>query len=415
MPDTGLPDSSDIDAKSHSLIDELIGTVAAGSVNQRLRMLQRITDLFVAGSRGYSSQQIALFDDVLQRLAADIEVKARAKLAQRLASVEGAPPKLIRRFAFDDEIEVARPVLVHSVQLSDADLVENATSKSQEHLFAIAQRLKLSEAVTDVLVERGDDRVVRRVVRNDGARFSLAGYDRLTTRARFDDKMTLLLGRRSDIPRQYFLKLLETASASVRAKLEAANPQAVAAVRDTIDDVATAMQRETREASREYSNAVRNGKRRFRADPVTEANVHAPAHAQEFERTVVALTRLGRFPVDLVERALLDEGEEMILILAKAADCSWTTVRELLLMYVAERRLEPEHLTRAFDRYCKLSRETARKVVDFYGRRMKLRAQRNAQAGNAGAQDAPKQASSGTVSAGVPLVSCVAARAGVRA
>ena len=171
---------------------------------------------------------------------------------------------------------MARPVLVHSVQLSDADLVENATTKSQEHLFAIAQRLKLSEAVTDVLVERGDDRVVRRVVRNEGARFSLAGYGKLTTRARYDTKMTLLLGQRSDIPRQYFLKLLETASASVRAKLEAVNPQAVAAIRDTIDDVATAMQRETREASREYANAACYGKRRFNAHPVTEANVHSP-------------------------------------------------------------------------------------------------------------------------------------------
>jgi uncharacterized protein (DUF2336 family) len=415
MPDTDCLDSSDISAEGHSLIDQLIGTVATGSVAQRLKMLQRITDLFVAGSRGYSGQQIALFDDVLQRLAADIEVTARAQLAQRLASVERAPPKLIRRFAFDDEIEVARPVLVHSVQLSDADLVANAATKSQDHLFAIAQRLKLSEAVTDVLVERGDNRVVRRVVRNEGARFSLAGYDKLATRARSDDRTMLLLGQRSDIPRQYFLKLLETASASVRAKLEAANPQAVAAIRDTIDDVATAMQRETREASRQYRNAARNGKRRFRADPVTEANVHGPARAQEFERTVVALTRLGRFPVDLVERALIDEGEEMILILAKAADCSWTTVRELLLMYVAERRLEPEELTRAFDRYCRLSQETARKVVDFYARRMKLRAQRNAQAGNAVAPEAPKPASSATASPGAPLVSRVAARAGGRA
>ena len=92
MPDTDRLDSSDISAEGHSLIDELIGTVATGNAEQRLRMLQRITDLFVAGSRGYSSQQIALFDDVLQRLAADIEVTARAKLAQRLASVEGAPP-----------------------------------------------------------------------------------------------------------------------------------------------------------------------------------------------------------------------------------------------------------------------------------------------------------------------------------
>ena len=120
---------------------------------------------------------------------------------------------------------MAEPVLVHSQQLSDADLVENASTKSQEHLFAIAQRLKLSEQVTDVLVERGDRRVIGKVVTNIGARFSLAGYDKLTKCARRDRKLTLALGRRSDIPHQCFLKLLETASATVRAKLEEANPQ----------------------------------------------------------------------------------------------------------------------------------------------------------------------------------------------
>ena len=60
--------------------------------------------------------------------------------------------------------------------------------------------------------------------------------------------------------------------------------------------------------------------------------MHAPAHAQEFTRTAIALAKLGRFPVDLVERALIDKGEDMILILARAAGCSWITVKELLLM-----------------------------------------------------------------------------------
>ena len=171
---------------------------------------------------------------MLQQLSADIEVNARAKLALHLVGMESAPPKLIRSLAFDDAIEVAEPVLVHSQQLSDADLIENASTKSQKHLFAIAQRLKLSEDVTDVLVERGDQRVVHRVVKNKGARFSLAGYGNLTTRARYDRRLTLALGERSDLPRQYFLKLLEAASSTVRAKLEAANPQAAAAIRDTM-------------------------------------------------------------------------------------------------------------------------------------------------------------------------------------
>jgi uncharacterized protein (DUF2336 family) len=356
------------------VLDELISPVASASAKHRLKVIDRITDLFAAGSRSYSYEQISLFDDVLRRLSADIEVKARAKLAQRLAGMGSAPPKLVRSFAFDDEIEVAGPVLVHSEQLSDDDLVENATTKSQDHLLAIAQRLKLSEAVTDVLVDRGDDRVVHKVVRNKGARFSLAGYGKLTSRARYDRRLTLALGERSDLPRQYFLKLLEAASSTVRAKLEAAHPHAVVAIRDTVDDVATKMQREVRKTSQAHVAAVREAKRRFNVQPISEASVHGPAHAQDFEKTVVALSRLGVFSVDLVERALLDEGEDMVLLLAKAAGCSWTTARELLLMYAANRSLKPDDITLAFERYKKLSQQTARNIVAFYERRLKLRA-----------------------------------------
>ncbi len=372
MLNFAVPD--EIAIETPNLIDELIGAVAAGDVKQRLRVLQRVTDLFLAGSRCFSGEQIALFDDVLQQLAADIEVKARARLSSRLANAERAPPQLVRALAFDDEIEVAGPVLTHSSQLSDADLAENARSKSQQHLYAIAQRLKLGECVTDVLVERGNDRVVRKVARNKGARFSLAGYRKLTVRARRDRRLTLILGQRSDLPRHYFLKLLENASASVRARLEAADPQAAAAIRASVDDVATAMQREAREASHEYSAAARSAKHRFRRHPVNEADVHAPARAQEFEKTAVALAKLGCFPIDLVERALLDQGEDMILVLAKAAGCSWSTARELLLMYAARRRLQPDDLALAFERYKKLGQETSRNVVAFYKKRLALHA-----------------------------------------
>jgi len=361
-------------AESRSLIEELNDAVAKGDVKRRLRVMLRITDLFAAGSRGYSSEQIALFDDVLQDLAADIEVKARAELAHKLAHIENAPPRIVRSLAFDDSIEVAGPVLALSQQLNDDDLVENARTKSQDHLLAIAQRLKLSEAVTDVLVERGDRRVVHKLVCNKGASISLAGYGKLTVRASNDRKLTLALGRRSDIPRQYFLKLLESASASVRAKLMADNPQAAETIQATVDSIATAMQREAREASQEHAVASREAKRRFALRPVTEANVHSGARAQEFDKTAVALARLGRFPLDLVERALLDQGEDMILLFAKAANCSWTTARELLLMYAANRNLTQDDLARSLERYKKLTARTAQSIIRFHAQSMKRRA-----------------------------------------
>ena len=46
----------------------------------------------------------------------------------------------------------------------------------------------------------------------------------------------------------------------------------------------------------------------------------------------------------------------MILILAKAAGCSWTTARELSLMRAAGRKLTPDDLASAFERYKMLSR-----------------------------------------------------------
>ena len=132
--------------------------------------------------------------------------------------------------------------------------------------------------------------------------------------------------------------------------------------------------------------------------------------AQEFEKTAVALAKLGHFPIELVEHALLDEGEGMILILAKAAGCSWSTVRELLVMYAAKRRLTPDDLTQAFERYKKLTQDTARNIIKFHMQRMKLLAQKNAQAakdvarGAAGKPSAGKKAAARapSVSSGVP-------------
>ena len=104
--------------ESYLLIDELEEALASGRGRDCEKIIQRVADLFMAGSRRYSDQQIALFDDVLLRLATEIEMKARAKLAQRLARVDNAPPKLIRvaRLRRGDRRGEARAVLLAPAQ-----------------------------------------------------------------------------------------------------------------------------------------------------------------------------------------------------------------------------------------------------------------------------------------------------------
>src|SRR5580658_4794802 len=145
------------------LIDELEAALTSGTNTRRIEMLTRITDLFVGGAQRYSHEQIGLFDDVMLRLTRAIEAKSRAKLSHRLAPIANAPSNVVHMLAFDDDIEVARPVLTQSERLDDRDLLVSAGTKSQEHLFAISQRRSLSEAITDVLVERGDREVVHAV------------------------------------------------------------------------------------------------------------------------------------------------------------------------------------------------------------------------------------------------------------
>ena len=189
-----------------SLLDELQATLAHGTVARRVETLRRVTDLFINGAVDYSDEQVGLFDDVFQCLMDHIETSAKTLLANRLAPIDTAPPLTIRALAFDDVIEIAGPVLSQSARLDDDTLIENARSKSQAHLMAISTRKVLSGAVTDVLVQRGNDEVVQSTVNNPGAEFTERGFTRLISRAEGDDNLATCVGLRPNIPRHLYLE-----------------------------------------------------------------------------------------------------------------------------------------------------------------------------------------------------------------
>ncbi len=352
-----------------SLINEIQDTTVSGLTKRQLRALTRITDLFVAGSGRYSRQQIELFDEVFKTLIAVIELKTRVKLARHLATDPDAPATLVRAFAFDDAIAVAAPVLSQSTVLSESDLVVNASTQSQGHLYAIAQRRTISEVVTEILIERGEPNVVHTVAENAGARISEGSFRELVVRAGDDAQLALHVGTRRDIPRHHFLKLLETASASVCSKIVAANPQFTGAVQGAVTEVIDDINLEVRNKSRDHAKAKRKVKRLKYWRELRETNVHAAARAQNFEQTVMALSVLAGCPIEMAERAVLNENPGVVQVVAKAAGCSWATVRALLLMTAADRRMSKMDLDRARENFERLETQTAKRVLEFYDAR----------------------------------------------
>jgi uncharacterized protein (DUF2336 family) len=353
------------------LIDELEAALASGSIPRRIDILTRVTDLFITGAEVYSQEQVGVFDDVMVRLVNTIETQARAKLAHRLAPIANAPESVIHMLAFDDDIEVARPVLIQSERLDDRDLLVSAGTKSQEHLHAIAQRRSLSEAVTDVLVERGDREVVHSVARNIGARFSDAGYRMLVKRSTGDDALATEVGSRSDIPRPLFLLLLEKASTAVRARLAAENPQAGNAIEGILAEVVGGMRSDTRNASPDFAAAQATVERQNRIRRVGEAEIYQYARDRKFEETAIALSIMCDTPIDVVERALLDPGAEIILILAKVAGLTESTTKAILLLRAADRGMSAKDLEQALSSFNRLQTDTARRVLSFFRTRVK--------------------------------------------
>jgi uncharacterized protein (DUF2336 family) len=353
------------------LIDELEAAVTSGTNARRIEMLMRVTDLFVGGAPRYSSEQIGVFDDVMVRLVSTIEAKARARLAHRLAPIANAPAQVIRLLAVDDDIEIARPVLSQSERLDDGILVASASTKSQQHLFAIARRKSLSEAVTDLLVERGDRDVVHSVVKNTGARFSDAGFRLLVRRSAGDDDLALVVGMRSDIPRPHFLVLLEKASSAVRSRLSAENPQASSAIEGVVAEVVGGIRNEARNASPDFAAAQAAVERQNRIRRLGETEIYQYARDRKFEETAIALSILCDTPIDVVERALLDPGAEIVLILAKVAGLSSTTTKAILLLRAADRGMSAKDLDTALASFNRLQPDTARRVLGFFRTRVK--------------------------------------------
>src|SRR5580704_15033290 len=131
---------------SKSFLRELDDAVSRGTAESRARALWHTTDLMIAGR--YSEDEIWTFGEVIGRLADEIEVAARSHLAERLAKFDRAPVNIIHKLAFDDEIEVAGPVLRESQRLEPYALVANVCLKGQTHMLAISERESIEETVT---------------------------------------------------------------------------------------------------------------------------------------------------------------------------------------------------------------------------------------------------------------------------
>jgi hypothetical protein len=180
------------------MLHSLFKLAAETSSDARRRLLHAVTDLFFYDPEptGMSKHH---YGEIALRALPHLDAEARQGYADEVAAEPNLPRSVANALAGDPESVVARLVLRLSPVLTDRDLAAIALNQSQEHLAAIAERVRLSEDITDILVERGDNGVLKTVGGNEGAEFSDEGFDLLLERGREEPGIPRTVAVRSDL------------------------------------------------------------------------------------------------------------------------------------------------------------------------------------------------------------------------
>jgi uncharacterized protein (DUF2336 family) len=291
------------DTVAVSRLPDLIALAEEGSSEKRRALLRELTEHFF-GSPARTATEDTLYGAVLAKLADDMETAVRAELSSRFANTPDAPHALIRRLA-NDEAAVAGAVLAHSPVLTDEDLLGVVRNHGQDHLRAVSARPSVSEAISEVIVERGDDETLGTLLRNDGARLSRKASEVAVERAKANPALHDATVSRAGLPADLLNDMYFVVEARLRNQILEQNARMDPALLDA---------------------ALAAGRARVATDDGA-----LPADYSECLAYVEELKAAGQLTPQMLARFLRSGGRTSFLIaLAQLSDIDFHTARQIV-------------------------------------------------------------------------------------
>jgi uncharacterized protein (DUF2336 family) len=366
LPALNHDSGPDLPARARSLIEDLEAATHEVSQERRVQMLRSITDLFIGSATAIGQDQADLFGDVLGHLIQRVETEVLAELGAKLAPLENAPNAVVQSLARHDEIAVAGAVLAGSIRLTDDDLIEIAKTKGQDHLGAISERGRIAAGVTDVLVERGNAHVVRKLSRNNGAAFSDAGFEQLAARAKDDEHLAESLAQRLDLPVPLLEVLVSQATEALRGRmLAAAPPQRQEAIEAALANASGRILRHAA-APRDFSKAQARVALLAKNGSFNDTVIQQFANDQHYEEVVAGLAKMSSAPIALVDQLMSQPRNDGIIVLCKAASIRWPVCSAILTRRFPKHEMSATEVERARSDYLRLSTATAQRALRFW-------------------------------------------------
>ncbi len=243
------------------------------SVSNRTMTAEKLAQQFDEDALGPKERRLA--EDIFRLLAKDVEVQVREALSANLKDNPFVPHDIAVTLAGDVDA-VSLPMIEFSKVLDDKDLIDIVRSQGESKQSAVARREDVSEAVSEAIVDVGDEDVVATLVENKGAQITDASFEKVVDKYGDSERVQRPLVGRPRLPVTVAEKLVTRVSESLREHLVARHelPPDVAA-----DLILQSREKATITLSRESSEA-------------------------EVERLIGQLAQYGRLTPSIILRAL---------------------------------------------------------------------------------------------------------------
>ncbi len=275
-----------------------VAPILAADRNEDVRyaLAERLFVLLPGLSQDKQGKLYAYAVQALVTLATDEILRIRVALSSTLKDEAHTPSEVAGKLARDIEREVAEPILRFCAALSDEDLLDILRSHPKAWAVqAVAARKRVSEPVSEAVIDTGEVEAGATLIRNEGAEITSALFEKVVDNARHLTEWHAPLAGRKDLPPDVARELAGFVETSVSDYL-LSRPEFSDKTRKEITDTFRRRVEFDKLRKNDKESVVKLVARLNRQNRLTDDLIADAIGMQDREFVVAALAELTRIP-----------------------------------------------------------------------------------------------------------------------
>lgn len=344
----------------------------------RMKLASIIMEILNLDPNDKESELIA---DVLVSLFKQVETEMKQVIAEKLATNDKVPLRLILHIA-NEPVSISEQVLLKSSVLGELDLMYLIQSNGQEHWRVLAKRADITGRLVDMLAETGDLITARNLADNNEISITEYACSLIENMAIRDQNLASSMIARHDLPVQTAKRIYTFVSNELREQISCKFPEIMQDIDTVIDEVIVDFVDEHNETvstnnkntsinkeSKRYS-AYTYAKRLHEDGKLTLSTVMSTLRKGLTESFVAQFAMYSDISVENMYQILCQENAQGLSIICKAMGISKQDFVSIYLLTGSLRNKAQNslssgnNLNKAIECYSKLRSENAIKIME---------------------------------------------------